>query len=41
MYGWVKANWDVTLDRGTGHMGFGVIVRDHNGDVKMMGSRLS
>ncbi|KAE8055720.1 hypothetical protein FH972_012542 [Carpinus fangiana] len=41
MYGWVKTNWDVALDGKTGRMGFGVIVRDHNGDVKVMGSRQS
>jgi ribonuclease HI len=41
MYGWVKANWDAALDGRTGRMGFGVIVRDHNGDVKVMGSRLA
>jgi ribonuclease HI len=37
----VKANWDVALDGRTGCMGFGVIVRDHNRDVKVMGSRQS
>jgi ribonuclease HI len=40
-YGWVKANWDAALDSKTGRMGFGVIARDHNGEVKVMRSRLS
>jgi hypothetical protein len=39
VYDWVKANWDAALDGRTGRMGFGVIVKDHNGDVKVMGSR--
>ena len=41
MYGWVKANWDAALDKRNGRMGFGVIIRDHKGDVKVMDSRWS
>jgi ribonuclease HI len=41
VYGWVKANWDAALDKRTGQMAFGVIVRDHNGNVKVMRSILA
>jgi ribonuclease HI len=40
VYGWVKANWDAALDSKTRRMGFGVIVREHNGNVKVMQSKL-
>jgi hypothetical protein len=29
--GWIKVNVDATLDKGTGKMGFGRIMRDHEG----------
>jgi hypothetical protein len=31
VHGWVKVNWDATLDSKDGRMGYGVVIRDHNG----------
>ena len=33
--GWVKANWDAALDSKLGRMGYGVLVRDHIGHVRV------
>jgi hypothetical protein len=32
--GWVKVNWDATLDSKAGWMGYRVLIRDHNGQVR-------
>jgi hypothetical protein len=31
--GQVKINWDATMDKGGGKMGFGVMVRDREGEI--------
>ncbi|XP_059431505.1 uncharacterized protein LOC132165008 [Corylus avellana] len=33
LQGWVKANWDAALDRKSGWMGLGVVIRDSQGNM--------
>jgi ribonuclease HI len=32
--GWFKANWDAALESKSGRMGYGVVIRDQNGQVR-------
>ena len=33
MVGWVKVNWDIAVEKKSGRIGVGVVVRDDQGEV--------
>jgi ribonuclease HI len=31
--GWLKANWDAAVDLAKGHLGMGIVIQDHMGEI--------